>query len=134
MPERSVSLVPVFAAANLCFAVLGLLGILFWSVVLVFGFLLSEESGEDLVDGVVGCGLFIAVCLVATPLYAVAGVGLIRRAPWGYYCHLVGAILAVFSCLGVIYTVFALVFGLRPEFQEEFFRRRLRDRETEYEY
>ena len=134
MPERPASLVPVFAAANICFAVLSFLGLLFWFAILVYGVLFSGDTGEDLVGGVIGSGLFIAVCLVATPLYAVAGVGLIRRAPWGYYCHLVGAILAVFSCLGVIYTVFALVFGLRPEFQEEFFRRRLRDRETEYEY
>jgi hypothetical protein len=50
----------------------------------------------------------------------VAGLGLLKRWKLGYYVHLVGAVFASFSCIGIIYTVFAFLYAFRPEFSREF--------------
>jgi hypothetical protein len=91
--------------------------------VLVYGIFYSGDKGEELFAGVAG-SIFIALPgLVGLVVYLLGGIGLVRRSAWGYYFHLAGAILAVFTCIGIIYTVFAFIFALRPEFSAEFFSR-----------
>jgi hypothetical protein len=50
----------------------------------------------------------------------VGGIGLILRKPWGYYSHLTGSVLVAVTCFGIVYTIPALAFALRPEFKEYF--------------
>ena len=53
-------------------------------------------------------------------VFVIAGSGLLRRRIWGYYAHIVGAMLLAPTCLGMIYTVFAIVHAVRPEFRQAF--------------
>ena len=89
--------------------------------VLVYGIFYSGDKGEELFAGVAGSIMLALPGLAGLVVYFVAGIGLTRRTAYGYYFHFAGAILAVFTCLGIIYTVFALIFALRPEFSGAFF-------------
>jgi hypothetical protein len=91
--------------------------------VLVFGVLYSDDQGKDLADGIVGCIVLGLPMLAGVVVYFIAGLGLSKRRSWGYYFHLAGAVLTALSCLGIVYTVLAFVFALKPEFQEAFFPR-----------
>jgi hypothetical protein len=120
-PPRS-GIVSLFAVLNFCFAGLGLLGFLFIGGILVYGIFFSGDTGEELAAGVIGCLFIMAFFFVGTLLYLIAAIGLLRKAAWGYYCHLVGAAFLALTCLGLAYTIPAFICAFRPEFQEDFFR------------
>ncbi|WP_143206687.1 hypothetical protein [Singulisphaera sp. GP187] len=61
---------------------------------------------------------FFALYLPALVTLTVGGIGLILRKPWGYYSHLTGSALVAVTCFGIVYTIPALAFALRPEFRE----------------
>lgn len=61
---------------------------------------------------------FFALYLPALATLTVGGIGLILRKPWGYYSHLTGSALVAVTCFGIVYTIPALAFALRPEFRE----------------
>jgi hypothetical protein len=121
MHPQGSGLVPLFVVLNFCFATLGLLGFLFFGGILIFGVFFSGDEGEDVVAGVIGCLFFMMIFIVVSLLYTIAAIGLLRRAVWGYYFHLVGAALAALSCLGMAYTIPAIICALRADFQSDFF-------------
>jgi hypothetical protein len=121
MREQTSRVIPLFTVLNFCLAALSWLGFLSFGCILVFGVFFSGDTGEDLFAGVTGCVLALVVSLITTLLYLMAAIGLIRRTAWGYYCHLVGAVVPALTCLGLAYTLPAFIFALRPEFQGEFF-------------
>jgi hypothetical protein len=122
----------LFTGLNIVLAVLCALWLLVMCGILVYGVGFSGDQGEALAAGVFGCVLFAAPGFIGLVVYLAAGIGLARRQAWGYYMHCTGAILAGLTCIGLVYTVPALIYALRPEFSGEFFdpvqRRRPRRR------
>jgi hypothetical protein len=118
--EESGSAVTVFAVFNFVFAALCLLWLGVLALALAYGIFLSGDTGDELLSGVVGVVLFAVPGVLGLVIYPVAGLGLMYRKAWGYYFHLIGAVLAVLSCIGVVYTVFAFTFAFRPEFADSF--------------
>lgn len=121
MSEPGFRFIPLFAVFNFCFSALGFLGFLSFAFILVYGVFFSGDTGEDLFAGVAGCFLVMGVTLAITLLYLIAAIGLIRKTAWGYYCHLVGAVFPSLTCLGLAYTIPAIIFALRPEFRKNSF-------------
>ncbi len=114
--------VRTFAVIDFVLAAIAGLGALFFIGVLAFAVFWSGDTGQELAAGVVGVVLFLLPFAVATVLYLAAGIGLLRRRPWGYYLHAAGAVLAMFTVVGIVYTVFAIAYALRDDFKAEFFR------------
>lgn len=121
LSEQSESpAITVFTVINFVFAGFAVLSLVLIGLVLIYGIFFSGDEGEELMAGVFG-SVFIAFFLaVGTGVYLTAGIGLAKRKRWGYYVHIAGAILAAPSCLGVPYTVAALIFAFRPEFKDAF--------------
>ena len=115
------SSIPVFIALNFTLAALALGWLALWACVLVFGIVLSGDPPEEIRDGVLGAIILSAPAVVVAPLYAFAAFGMLKRRRWSYYVHLVGACLAALSCLGLAYTIPALIMAQRPTFRAEFF-------------
>jgi hypothetical protein len=131
-PEAEAS-IAVFAVLNFVLAGLALLWALLIGAVLIFGILLSGDQADDLAEGVLGCLVLGVPSLFAMVVYLLAGVGLVRRRAWGYHFHLGGAVLAAFTCLGVVYTILAFVFATKPEFYGAFFAQQQRPRRDRWE-
>jgi hypothetical protein len=115
------SKVTVFAVFNLVFALLALGGIGFWMLV---AFTSVFQGDPKVGDIVVGSTMFIVPNVVYFLLFLPAAIGLMRRKSWGYYFHLTAAIFAAFSCVGLLYTVPALIFAFQPDFKSDFPGRR----------
>lgn len=113
--------IQVFAVANFVLAALAGLCALFWIGILIFGVYFSGDTGEELVAGVIGTGFFLVIAVIYGLLTLAAGIGLLKRVRWGYYFHLVAAAITALSCIGVPYTVAAILFAAKPEFREGFF-------------
>jgi len=110
----------VFGALNFVFA-----GICFlWSALntsaLIYGIFYSGDTEEKVKRGAIGLAILAFPGVMGVIVYSVAGLGLLKRWKLGYYVHLVGAVLAAFSCIGLIYTIFAFIYAFRPGFFEEF--------------
>jgi hypothetical protein len=103
----------VLAGVSALFASIFLFG-------LFYGVFLSGDRGGELAAGIFGSLVIIVPCVIGCGIYLVAGIGLLKRRNYGYYFHIVGSILAAFSCIGIIYTVVALIFAFKPEFRNEF--------------
>jgi hypothetical protein len=119
--ERSNTSVGVFAAVNFVFGSIFLFFILFMLLGLIYGVFFSGDPKEQIIEGVVGCIIIIVPSLAGLVIYGLAGYGLIKKTTWGYYLHVTGAVLAIFSCVGIIYSVIALVFAFREDFKSVFF-------------
>lgn len=76
----------------------------------------------DLPTALMMCLGFASLYLSMGGAMIAGGVGMLRRRRWGYACHLVGSGLFVLTIFGVVYTVIALPFALRPGFKEFFER------------
>jgi hypothetical protein len=118
--EEAGSAVTVFAVFNFVFAGLCLLWLGVLALALGYGIFFSGDTGEELMSGVAGVILFAVPGVLGLGIYLAAGLGLVFRQPWGYYLHLAGAVLAILSCIGIVYTAFAFAFAFRPEFAESF--------------
>jgi hypothetical protein len=121
MQQPRDSSIPVFVALNFTLAGLAVLWIVLLGCVLVFGIVMSGDPPDEIRDGVIGTIILAAPAVVGAPLYAFAGFGLLKRRTWGYYVHLVGACLAGLSCLGLAYTIPAILMAQRATFRAEFF-------------
>jgi hypothetical protein len=115
------SSVGVFAVLDFVLAGLSFLGVLAMVLGLFYGVFLSGDKGSELATGVLGCALIMLPFLASGVAAFLGGLGLLKRARWGYYAHIVASILAALSCLGIVYTVISLVFAFKPEFKAEFF-------------
>jgi hypothetical protein len=113
--------IPVFVALNFTFAALALGWLALWICVLLFGILMSGDPPDEIRDGVLGAIILCAPAVVAAPLHAFAAFGMLKRRRWAYYVHLVAACLAGLSCIGLAYTIPAIVMAQRPTFRAEFF-------------
>jgi hypothetical protein len=113
--------IPVFIALNFTLAALALGWLALWACVLVFGIVMSGDPPEEIRDGIIGAVILSAPAAVGAPLYAFAAFGMLKRRRWAYYVHLVGACLAAVSCIGLAYTIPALIMAQRPTFRAEFF-------------
>jgi hypothetical protein len=113
-----------FAVADFALAVLAAVWALAFAGLVAWGIFFAEGERDDVTLGVTGSLLLVLVGLAAAAIFAAAGVGLLRRAPWGYYAHLVAAALVALTCWGIPYTIAAILFAARPEFRAPFFRRR----------
>ena len=113
-----------FAVADLALAALAAVWALACLGLVVWGVWFAEGGGQELELGLAGSLLLVVVGLAAAAVFAAAGLGLLRRAPWGYYTHLVAVALVALTCWGIPYSVAAILFAARPEFRAPFFRRR----------
>ncbi len=116
------ALVSTYAIINLAVAAVLVIPIVLLFCTLIYGVFYSGDPPEEMILGVAGVAFLGAPLLAGFAAFAMAGVGLIRRRRWGYYAHIVAAITAIFTCIGVIYTIFALLHAQRPEFQAQLFR------------
>lgn len=113
---RSMS-VTVFAVINL---VLGIVS-LGWGAVWFAGVISAATSSLPKDQGAVpGLVMFLIGSLIYGVVFSIAGLGLFKRKTWGYYAHLVGAILGIFSCFGILYSIPALIFAFQPNFKRDF--------------
>lgn len=113
--------IPVFIALNFTLAGLAAAWVALCLCVLMFGILMSNDPPDEKRDGVLGTIILGTPVLIAGILYAVAGIGMIKRRPWAYYLHLIGACAAGLSCIGLAYTIPAIMIAQRPTFRSEFF-------------
>ena len=60
---------------------------------------------------------FFALYLPALVTLTAGGIGLLLRKPWAYTAHLAGSALVAVTCIGVLYTIPALLIALQPEFK-----------------
>ena len=111
----------VFALLNFLFAVWMLLAALLFVGALVYGIGFSGDPLEEKIGGGIVGAVLILVLLCFALVHLVAGIGLLRLSRWGYYAHLVGAVVESCSCLGVAYTTLAFVFALQDDFKSQFF-------------
>lgn len=109
--------VTVFAVFNLVFAILTFGGVAFWLLMVFNGLFGSDPKAREAVGGFV---IFLVPNLISFLLFLPAAIGLMKRRTWGYYAHLAAAVLAGFSCIGLLYTVPALIMAFRPEFKNDF--------------
>src|SRR5687768_6173007 len=121
MQQARDSSVPAFIALNFALAVLAVMWMAVWGWRVVHATMLGGDPPDEVPNVVHGCIILITPAVVAAPLYAFAGFGLLKRRPWGYYVHLVGACAAGLSCVGLAYTIPALITSQRPAFRAEFF-------------
>ena len=115
VPQAPAS-IAVFAVLNFVFAGLGCAFSLIFVGVLVYGIYFSGDTGEELFAGIAGTICLATPAMISIPVFLTAGIGLWRRRRWGFYFHLAGAILAAFTCLGIVYTVLAIVYATQPAF------------------
>ncbi len=120
-PTSEEGPITVFAILDFIFAALCFMWVGFMSMGVTYGVVGSSDQGEDLMASVLGCLLLASPCLIGLLVYSLAGLGLFKRRPWGYYAHIVGGFLAIFSCIGIVYTVFVLIYAFKPEFKAAFF-------------
>jgi hypothetical protein len=113
--------ISIFATFNFVFAVLAFVGLIGVGAILVYGVFFSGDQGSELAAGVAGCVVLGALPAAMFAVCLAAGIGLISRRRWGYYLHLTGAVLAAFTCVGIIYTILAFISASRPEFSAAFF-------------
>ena len=111
----------MFIALNVTLAGLSVLWLAFWACVLVFGIMMSNDPPDEVMSGVIGSVILAAPALIGVFLYSFAGYGMVKRRRWAYYVHLVGACVAGLSCLGLAYTIPAIMIAQRPNFRAEFF-------------
>ncbi len=111
----------VFATLNFALAGLCLFWVLFWCLVMVVAAHDPALQGERRASTMLGGVILSLPGAFGLVVYLTAGIGLVRRAAWGYYAHLGAAWLAALTCVGAIYTAVAVPYALRAEFYEEFF-------------
>lgn len=116
-PGIKNSMVTIFAVFNLIFSLFALAGIGFWLLVVMTSVFQNDPKVGDIA---VGSAFFIIPNIVAFILFLPAAIGLMKRKNWGYYFHLTAAVLAGFSCIGLLYTVPALIMAFRPDFKSDF--------------
>ena len=119
--QRTAPTIAVFAILNFVLAGLCALWLVLIIAMLVYGIGFSGDQGEELAAGIIGSAVLAIPGLVGLAVYLVAGLGLLRHRGWGYYFHFAGAVLTAFTCVGLVYTVLAFVFAVRPEFSAVFF-------------
>ncbi|MFC2174099.1 hypothetical protein ACFLU6_15990 [Acidobacteriota bacterium] len=112
--------VRAFMILNFVWAGFSAFGLILMLLAMVYGVAFSGDSGKDLAAGIFGCILFAIPCSAALGVYLAAGFGLLNAKIYGYYCHIAGAFLAIFTCIGIIYTVFALIYAFRDDFKQAF--------------
>lgn len=120
MYQRDTS-IPVFIAINFVLGGIGALWSLFFLLVMIFGVIFSGDPPEEIMYGIIGSLMLGLPGVVACVVYLAAGVGMVKRRRWAYYLHLAGACIAALTCLGLAYTVPAMIMAQRPTFRAEFF-------------
>jgi len=113
--------VKTFAVIDLLLAGLSLLGLCALSAAWFYGLFLSGDPAQDKLIGSIGMFIYTLLVLSIFIVFLSAGMGLWKEKTWGYYLHIAAAVLAAFSLIGIVYTVFALIFAFRPEFKAVFF-------------
>lgn len=113
------STVTVFAVLNFLFSGLALSGFLIVSAALIHAIVFLGDPKEIAAAGIFGS--LPPNFLIGFVLFLITGIGLLKRKTWGYYLHIIASMLAAISFIGIIYTIFGLVFAFKPEFKAEFF-------------
>ena len=113
--------VTVFGICNLVLGGVCLLLLLLMLATAAFGFSYSGDPPEDIVAGVIGTLFLGGLFAFGAALYLIAAVGLFKGAKWGYYAHLAAAAATALSCVGIVYTVVALLICTQGDFKQHFF-------------
>lgn len=121
--DPSASQITMYAILNFVFAGPALIMTVLLGGTLVYGIFYSGDPPEEIMAGVSGSVVIGLPGLLGLVVFPTAGIGLLKRSTIGYYAHFVGAIIMAFSCLGIVYTVFALMHATQPAFRAHFFKR-----------
>ena len=119
MQERDSS-IPVFIAMNFTLAGIAVIWVAFWVCIMIFG-MMSGDPPDEVAAGVLGSIVLASPALLGAIVFAAAGYGMVKRRRWAYYVHIVGACIAGLSCIGLAYTIPAIMMAQRPSFRAEFF-------------
>lgn len=114
--ERAELAIGTFAILNLVFAAMASLGVLFFGVIMMFGIYYSGDPEEEVRDGILGSIILSFPFVVGLFVYLTAAIGLYKRTAWGYFFHMASAILTALSCIGIVYTFFAITWAAKPGF------------------
>jgi hypothetical protein len=116
----NATLITVYAVLNFVWAI----GCLIWTglvvALMVYGIFYSGDPVNEIVVGVAGAFVVGLPAFLGLFVFSIAGFGLFRRSRWGYYAHIVGAALMACSCVGIVYTILAIIHALQPGFRRAF--------------
>jgi hypothetical protein len=72
--------------------------------------------------GVLGFTIIsIVPAFIAFLTFACAGIGILKRKPWGFYCHLAGSGMAALTIILAPYTIISFIISFKPYFKGQFF-------------
>ncbi|CAN5910106.1 hypothetical protein BH23PLA1_BH23PLA1_25570 [soil metagenome] len=117
--RNSDGTITTFATLNFFFGGLGVLWSLFF-IMSALSYPYADEPAGALVEFILGAIFVIFPAMIMATCCLTAGFGLLQRKVWGYYSHFIGAVLMAFTCIGIPYTVIALIIATRPEFSSIF--------------
>lgn len=120
MMNKEHSAVDIFAVIDFALAGLHALCILLMIAVLVYGIFFSGDTEEEISQGVRGFLIVTIPLLLGFGIFFSAGLGLLKRKLWGYYVHIVAAVLSFFTLVLLLYSVICFVFIFKPGFRSEF--------------
>ena len=95
------------------------MGVLAFTMLLGYVLYFSGAHGAELARRILGGVLLGAPFIAGFVVYSLAGWGLVRRKAWGYFFHVAGTILALFSCFGLLWTLIGLGIAMTPPFRAE---------------
>jgi len=117
-PGSRPTAVTVFAWINLGLAVQMVMLAVLFAAASTFGALFSGDPLGDRVGGGIMGALIAMFFLAAAGVHGAACAGLLKRRRWGFYAHVVGALMEICSCWGTTYTVVAIIFALQDDFRQ----------------
>ncbi len=122
-------MVTFFVILNALISLLHLMGVIWAILVMVLQvstpalFGLNDDTANMALNSL-GQVPSLVINLLISVLAAVSAVGLYKRTSWGYYTHIVTAVFAIspccLCCMGIVYTIPAIIFACLPEFRAEF--------------
>ncbi len=104
----------LLAALNAFLAALSFCTFAFLCLLLVVAAEDTDPTGRQLFGVIV---VVTGGALVYVLLYAATATGLMLRRKWAYSLHVIGAVAAAFTVIGLVYTLFVLYFDWLPESQ-----------------
>ncbi len=65
--------------------------------------------------------IFTIPIMIAFITFICAGIGLVKRKPWGFYFHLVASGMVALTIIFLPYTILSFIFSFKPSFRGQFF-------------
>jgi hypothetical protein len=117
---KKMTVVDIFSVSNFIIAGIFAIAVIFTAINIEYGILSTDDPGLDVREGSPIRTLLLILFLIGTFIYLAGGIGLKKRRLWGYYIHIVGAILTFFTIVLCAYSIISLIFATESEFKDQF--------------